>query len=52
MESYQIDGELLVTSDADLRAGENWILDSGSTFHMTHNRDWFSKYEPMHKVRF
>ena len=39
----------MVTSDADSRAGENWILDSGCTFHMTPNRDWFSTYEHVHK---
>ena len=32
-----------------MRAGENWILDSGCTFHMTPNWGWFSTYEPMHK---
>ena len=36
-------------NDANSRVGENWILDSGCTFHMTPNWDWFSTYEPMHK---
>ena len=45
MESNQTDGELLVVSYADSRVGENWILDSDCTFHMTHNRDWFFTYE-------
>ena len=49
MESYEIDGELLVASNADSRASESWILDSCYTFHMTHNRDWFSSYESVHK---
>ena len=49
MESDQTNGELLVESNVDLRAGENWILDSCCTFHMTPNRDWFSTYEPLHK---
>ena len=49
MESNKIDGELLLASDADLRASENWILDSVHTFHMTPNQDWFSTYKPMHK---
>ena len=44
MESDQTGGELLVASNADLRAGENWILDFGCTFHVT-PRDWFSTYE-------
>ena len=38
MESDQIDGEL-VALVVDSRVGKNWILDSGCTFHMTHNRD-------------
>ena len=49
MELDQTDGELLVASDADSRASENWILDSGCTFHMTPNRDWFSTYKPVYK---
>ena len=49
MESNHIYRELLVALNADLRASENWILDSGCTFHMTPNRDWFSTYEPVHK---
>ena len=49
VESDQTDGELLVESNADLRAGENWILYSSCTFHMIPNRDWFSTCEPMHK---
>ena len=48
VELDQIDGELLVASDANSRASENWILDPGCTFQMTSNRDWFSTYEPMH----
>ena len=42
MELDHIDGELLILSNADSRADENWILDSGCIFHMTPNRDWFS----------
>ena len=49
VESDQTDGELLVGSDADSRASENWILDSGCKFHMTPNQDWSSTYESMHK---
>ena len=37
VESDQTDGELVVTLDTDSRAGENWILDYGFTFHMTLN---------------
>ena len=36
-------------SDADLRDGENWILDSNCTFHITPNQDWFSTYELLQK---
>ena len=49
VESDTTDGELLVASDANLRDSENWILDSGCTFHMTPNRDWFFTYKPVHK---
>ena len=52
MESNKIDGELRVVLDDDLRASENWILDSGCTFHMTPNRDWFSTHKHVYKVRF
>ena len=49
MESDQTDRELLVALDAHLRVGENWILNSSCTFHMTSNRDRFSIYESVHK---
>ena len=39
VELNQIDEELPVASNANLRAGENWILDSGCMFHLTPNRD-------------
>ena len=39
MKLDQTDGELLIVLDANLRAGENWILDFGCTFHMTPNRE-------------
>ena len=39
------DGELLVASDIDSKQSDEWILDSGCTFHMCPNRDWFSTYE-------
>ncbi|KAG8490246.1 hypothetical protein CXB51_015516 [Gossypium anomalum] len=39
------DGELLVTSVNDPKISEEWILDSGCTFHMSPNRDWFLTYE-------
>ncbi|KAG8478903.1 hypothetical protein CXB51_028748 [Gossypium anomalum] len=39
------DGELLVASVNDFKVSEEWILDSGCTFHMSPNRDWFTTYE-------
>ncbi|KAG8482498.1 hypothetical protein CXB51_024223 [Gossypium anomalum] len=44
VENYS-DGELLVTSVNDSKVSEEWILDSGCTFHMSPNRDWFTTYE-------
>ena len=49
VELDQIDEELLVVSDVDSRACENWILDYGSTLHKNRNRDWFSTYKLVHK---
>ncbi|KAG8501344.1 hypothetical protein CXB51_003537 [Gossypium anomalum] len=39
------DGELLVASVNDSKVSEEWILDSGCTFHMSPNQDWFTNYE-------
>ncbi|KAG8475695.1 hypothetical protein CXB51_032441 [Gossypium anomalum] len=39
------DGELLVAFVNDSKVSEEWILDSGCTFHMSPNRDWFTTYE-------
>ncbi|KAG8485735.1 hypothetical protein CXB51_019086 [Gossypium anomalum] len=41
------DSELLVASVNDSKVSEEWILDSGYTFHMSPNRDWFTTYETM-----
>ncbi|KAG8483857.1 hypothetical protein CXB51_023418 [Gossypium anomalum] len=38
-------GELLVASVNDSKVSKEWILDSGCTFHMSPNRDWFTTYE-------
>ncbi|KAG8491299.1 hypothetical protein CXB51_014566 [Gossypium anomalum] len=38
-------GELLVTSINNSKVRAEWILDSGCTFHMSPNRDWFTTYE-------
>ncbi|KAG8486054.1 hypothetical protein CXB51_019365 [Gossypium anomalum] len=44
VEDYS-DGELLVASVNDSKVSEEWILDSGCTFHMSPNRDWFTTYK-------
>ncbi|KAG8485819.1 hypothetical protein CXB51_019218 [Gossypium anomalum] len=44
VEDYS-DGELLVASVSDSEVSEEWILDSGCTFHMSTNWDWFTTYE-------
>ncbi|KAG8480597.1 hypothetical protein CXB51_024789 [Gossypium anomalum] len=44
IEDYS-DSELLVASVNDSKVSEEWILDSGCTFHMSPNRDWFTTYE-------
>ncbi|KAG8472328.1 hypothetical protein CXB51_035360 [Gossypium anomalum] len=44
VEDYS-DGELLVASVNDSKVSEEWILNSGCTFHMSPNRDWFTTYE-------
>ncbi|KAG8490339.1 hypothetical protein CXB51_015583 [Gossypium anomalum] len=44
VEDYS-DGELLVASVNDSKVSEEWILDSGCTFHISPNRDWFTTYE-------
>ncbi|KAG8481120.1 hypothetical protein CXB51_025896 [Gossypium anomalum] len=43
VEDYS-DGEILVASVNDSKVSEEW-LDSGCTFHMSPNRDWFTTYE-------
>ncbi|KAG8473056.1 hypothetical protein CXB51_034969 [Gossypium anomalum] len=49
VEDYS-DGKLLVTSVNDSKVSEEWILDSGCTFHMSPNRDWFTTYETVSEV--
>ncbi|KAG8492267.1 hypothetical protein CXB51_009957 [Gossypium anomalum] len=43
------DGELLVVSVNNSKVSEEWIRDSGCTFHMSPNRDWFTTYETVSK---
>ena len=42
-EDFDIDGDVL-TAVASQISAQDWILDSGASFHMTPNRDWFSSY--------
>ncbi|KAG8485503.1 hypothetical protein CXB51_021802 [Gossypium anomalum] len=44
VEDYS-DGEILVDFANNSKVSEEWILDSGYTFHMSPNRDWFTTYE-------
>ncbi|KAG8488964.1 hypothetical protein CXB51_016964 [Gossypium anomalum] len=44
VEDYS-DGELLIASVNDSKVSEEWILDSGCTFHMSPNQDWFTTYK-------
>ncbi|KAG8497256.1 hypothetical protein CXB51_008476 [Gossypium anomalum] len=44
VEDYS-DGDLLVSSINNSKVSEEWILDSGCTFHMSPNQDWFTTYE-------
>ncbi|KAG8500580.1 hypothetical protein CXB51_002706 [Gossypium anomalum] len=48
VEDYN-DGELLVAFVNDSKVSEEWILDSGCTFHMSPNRDWFTTYKTVFK---
>ena len=51
--TYKDDGEVLFTSSlpanvlvaADQNCGQEWILDSGASFHVTPHRSWFSTYD-------
>ena len=43
-----VDGDCFVASNTEQRSKNEWILDSGSTFHMSHNREWFTTYEPIY----
>ena len=50
--TYKDNGEVLFTSSlptsllvaADKQYGQEWILDSGVSFHVTPHRSWFSTY--------
>ncbi|KAG8473125.1 hypothetical protein CXB51_035068 [Gossypium anomalum] len=46
VEDYS-DGELLAVNNS--KVSEEWIFDSGCTFHMSPYRDWFTTYETVSK---
>lgn len=35
---------VLMVSKSHSKFKDEWILDSGFSFHMSHNRDWFPTY--------
>jgi len=41
-------GDCFEASNTEQRSKNEWILDSGCTFHMSHNREWFTTYEPVY----
>ena len=46
------DGDVLYSEAATISTDikeltEVWLMDSGATWHMTPNRDWFYTYEPI-----
>ena len=43
-----IELEALVAQEAS--ADQNWVIDSGASFHVTPHREWFSTYAPMHGI--
>ena len=42
-------GELLTVYSDKLDSTDEWILDSGCTFHMCHNRSWFYTFEKVNQ---
>ncbi|KAG8474295.1 hypothetical protein CXB51_034132 [Gossypium anomalum] len=44
------DGKLQVTFVNNFKVSKEWILDSGCTFHMSPNRDWFTTYKTVCEV--
>jgi len=42
------DGDCFIASNTEQRSKNERILDSGCTFHMSHNKDWFTTYEPIY----
>ena len=44
-ESDKEDGDAFIAALATHAGNDAWLIDSGASFHMTSNRDWFSEYE-------
>ncbi|KAG8491303.1 hypothetical protein CXB51_014552 [Gossypium anomalum] len=44
------DGFLLVSTSDNTKLTSEWILDSGCSFHMCPNREWFSTYSSVERV--
>nr|GEV80080.1 hypothetical protein [Tanacetum cinerariifolium] len=40
-------GDVLVVFAGCVKTNDEWILNSGCTFHMTPNKNWFINYKPM-----
>ena len=43
-EDTTIEGDTVLTVSGSC-SGNSWILDSGCSYHMSPNRDWFSTYQ-------
>lgn len=43
-ESEKEDGDAFITTLATRVGNDTWLIDSGASFHMISNKDWFSKY--------
>ena len=44
-ESEKEDGDAFIAALAARTGNDTWLIDSGASFHMTCNRNWFSEYE-------
>lgn len=44
-ESKKEDGDAFIATLATHASNDAWLIDLGASFHMTFNKDWFSKYE-------
>ena len=42
----ELEADALVAQEVSMN--QNWIIDSGASFHVTPHKDWFSTYAKMH----